>query len=99
MTAVKDHATSCWTESGRGFKYKSAIGPIQKLILKASEKPSKAKIRLHGKGIGLLGDPFSVPLAQPVTMRLVNEYGECWEATFSAPAAKNENGVLRDRSD
>lgn len=89
---------SCWRETGTGFRFKSSGNQIQSLTLKAGDV-GKAKIIAKGKGAPLPDDIPSIPLSQPITVQLLNGDGECWEATYSAPASKNANGLFRDKSD
>lgn len=90
---------SCWKETPSGFKFRSTGSEIQTLILKAGVLPGKAKIIARGKGASLPGDLPAVPISQPVTVQLLNADGECWEASYSAPASRNEDGLFRDKSD
>jgi glucose/arabinose dehydrogenase len=90
---------TCWRETATGFKFKSSGGEIASLILKAGDVAGKAKIIAKGKGTALPDDLPAIPLVQPVTVQLINADGECWEATYSAPASKNEDGLFRDKSD
>jgi hypothetical protein len=92
----------CWSEKPTGFKYKdkdnSPNGP-QQILLKAG-LAGKAKIIVKGRGSDL--DVPPLPLAQPVTVQLVNTDGVCWEAVYSAPAIKNEGGPkgkFKDKAD
>jgi hypothetical protein len=70
------------------------------MTLKEGLVAGKARIILKGKGT-LLDDP-TYPLAQPVTVQLLNSEGVCWEAVYSAPANKNTAGPppqFKDKAD
>lgn len=87
-----------WSYAGKGLRYSDAdgtAGGLSKMILKWSTADA-AKIVLKGKGANL-SDP-AIPLALPVTVRLLNsQSGLCWEATC-ATAASNAAGVFKARS-
>lgn len=85
----------CWHATAKGFRYRSAALGLQ-LELNAG-LAGAAKVIARVKGLALAtpeGD--SVPL--PVIVRLWNGEGECWEATYSAPA-RNMPGLLSARAD
>lgn len=91
----------CWKDKATGFDYKDkALTPagIEQLKLKEGLFAGKAQIQVKGKG-SLLDDP-TIPLVQPITVQLNNtSSGLCWEATYSAPATKNEAGQFKDKAD
>ena len=87
---------SCWTATGSGFKYKADPPGVKKLILKSSAEPGKSKIVLKMGGTPL---PTGT-LDQPILVQLSNADGECWEASYSAPATKKNDGTtFKDKSD
>jgi hypothetical protein len=90
---------SCWTETASGFKYKAASGAIGNVLLKGSDVPGKSRVVVKGKDTGLPDDLPTIPVEQPITVQLHNSDDECWDATYSAPATKNENQIFRDKSD
>ena len=79
-------AQPCWTDKPTGFKFKNRDGSssagIQQILLKEGAA-EKAKIIVKGKG-GNLFLP-TLPVAQPVTIQLLNSNGTCWEAIYSTP--------------
>jgi hypothetical protein len=89
---------ACWKTQRRGFRFSapdaSAEG-VRRLVLKAGAGKAKAKL----KGDGALLTLPSIPLAQPVTVQLVNGRGACFESVFSAPAKRNAGGQFRDKAD
>ena len=92
---------ACWSATGKGFKYRDsgfAGEGIRKMVLKAGEVPGKARVVVNGKGALLPALP-TVPVTEPLRVQLINGDDECWEATHSSPATKNENNVFKDSSD
>jgi hypothetical protein len=80
----------CWREKPKGFDYKNKLATpkgVTQIKLQEGVIAGKAQIQVKGKG-DLLEDP-TLPFVQPVTVQLFNTDGECWEATYSAPAQKN----------
>jgi hypothetical protein len=51
------------------------------------------------KARGVYVAPPALPMAQPVVVQLRNGDGLCWEATFGAPATRNDAGQFKDKSD
>jgi len=51
--------------------------------------------KARGAHLGL--DPLR--WTQPVRVQLVNGEGECWEASYQVPAAKNGAGTFVDRGE
>ena len=90
----------CWRETGSGFRYDDPeLTPdgLRQVVLREGLAAGKAKIFVKGKGANL---PMpSLPLAQPVLVQLHNSDGLCWEATYSAPALKNQTDQFRDKAD
>jgi len=91
----------CWSEKPTGFAFRNrSLQPsgVQSLKLIAGAD-GKAGIGLKGKGSSLaLPDPGS--LTGPIDVQLRKSSGPpCWGARFSAPFEKDEDGVLKDKSD
>ena len=93
----------CWRATSTGFKYRDReVGPgglmnSFQLVLKAGVA-GQAKIGAVGKG--QTPSVPSLPLAQPVTVQLVNSDGAaCWEAMYSAPALANDSAGFKDKAD
>jgi len=90
----------CWKATAVGFKYRerdaSPPGSLQ-IFLKAGAA-GKAAIGVVGKG-GVNPVLPPLPLAQPVTVQLVNGAGTCWQATYSTPARVNDGSTFKDKSD
>jgi hypothetical protein len=89
----------CWAAKSKGFQYKDkGLTPdgIAKITLKAG-LAGKAKIILKAQGDNV--DMPPLPLAQPVRVQLRNSDGTCWEATYSAPAKKNQADAFKDKAD
>jgi hypothetical protein len=90
----------CWKNTAIGFKYRereaAPLGSLQ-ILLKAGAA-GKAAIGVVGKGAANPPLP-PLPLAQPVTVQLVNGAGSCWQATYSAPARVNDATTFKDKSD
>ena len=89
----------CWKENGAGFQYadKTGLHGITRLTLKSGTAPGKAKILAKGRGQNLALP--SLPFAQPVVVQLRSATGVCWEATFGAPALRNQSDQFKDKSD
>ena len=91
----------CWRDIGNGFKYRrrDSAGGLKnslQLLLRAGAD-GKGQIIVKGKG-GAFAMPH-LPVAQPVTVQLVNGGGVCWETTHSAPAQRNDTQQFKDKSD
>jgi hypothetical protein len=91
----------CWSVIGKGFKYKDPTASndgINAVLLKSGDA-GKAKIIAKGKDGNL--DTPGLPLAQDqeVIVQLKNQAGVCWEARYSPPAKKNEDGQFKDKGD
>ncbi len=92
----------CWRASASGFRYKdrgAAAEGVRQLVLKAGAD-GRSKIQLRGQG-PRLALPSSLPLAQDpkLTVQLRSSTGTCWEATYAAPAARDDAGQFKDRAD
>ena len=92
----------CWREQRRGYKYRkrdlTPSGTKNTLQIDLKEGlDGKAKITVKGKG----GNPVipALPVAQPITVQIVNGGGACWEATFTAPAKQNQSDGFKDKAD
>jgi hypothetical protein len=76
---------------------------VQQVILKAGVD-DRAKLLVKARGL-ILNFPPPATMSKflhqdpAVTVQLVNSLGECWEATYSAPAQRNEDGRFQDKSD
>ena len=78
----------CWKESSTGFRYAdaaSAADGIRSILLRQGLAPGKAKVVVVGKG-SHLAEPSPLDLVPPITVRLSNSDGQCWEATYSVPS-------------
>lgn len=86
-----------WKATKKGFQYKDKASPdVQKASLSSGDA-GKAKLQVSGKGVALP----TLPLSQSptVTAQLVNDQGECWSASFTFPATKNDPKQFQDKSD
>ncbi|MCC6765942.1 MAG: hypothetical protein IT293_14890 [Deltaproteobacteria bacterium] len=91
----------CWSGKPTSFAYKNKArtpNGIEKMQLKSSATPGKAKIAVKGKG-GLLAMPNLLAITPPVRVQLVRPSGPCWEASFSAPIIKPDGSQLTGKSD
>jgi hypothetical protein len=96
---------SCWKRLSRGFRYQNFVaanGEVQQMMLKEGAGDG-AKLLVKARGLIL---NFPPPVGSKffdqdpaVTVQLVNSLGECWEATYSAPAQRNGDGRFQDKSD
>ncbi len=86
----------CWRATARGFKYRKrdASGATMQLQLK-NGGDGQAKITAAEKG----GAVPALPLAEPARVQLGNDAGTCWEARYSAPAARNDAAQFKDKGD
>ena len=92
---------SCWREKTAGYSYADKdLTPhgIAKMVLKEGLVDGTAKITVKGKGGNLLIPNLS-GLVQPVLVQLRNSNGLCWEAVYSAPAAKQTTDQFKDKAD
>lgn len=97
---------SCWKRNNKGFRYKNLLagdGEVQQVVLKEGFS-DRAKLLVKARGIILNFPPAPNPsqfLRQDpaVTVQLVNSLGNCWEATYSAPAQRNDTVKFSDTSD
>ncbi len=95
-----EHPRPCWKSTHTGVRYfdKDMTPDGLRLIRIKEGPPGKARISVTGKGPEL-ALPNIASIAQPVTVQLVNGAGACWEATFTAPAARHDGTIFRDTSD
>jgi hypothetical protein len=90
-------AGSEWTETDRGFQYKSESGEpdgITKLTLKDSSG-GKGKIKTKGKRVEL--PKFPLANNPEVVSQLLNDEGVCWGSTFVRQPARNNLGGYTSR--
>jgi hypothetical protein len=87
----------CWRQTRSGFQYRKGRGVSSMRLTLRFRGDDDTRITLSGRGAELGVDPL--PAAQPVTVQLKNSDGGCWEAVYSAPALRNQEGQFRDRSD
>jgi hypothetical protein len=92
-------AKPCWKSTSTSFVYADAAAAqagIRKIQLKAGAA-GRAKATVKGKGASLAMP--ALPLATPVTVRLVRTgTPACWEAAFGAPS-RNDAGAFKAKSD
>jgi uncharacterized delta-60 repeat protein len=98
----------CWKALGKppgakGYKFKDKSAPnrVFQLLVKPNNA-GKAKVLVKSKGadLGLVGTPL-LPFDQDptLTVQVVNSLGECWDASYSAPAMKSDATQFKDSSD
>ncbi len=92
----------CWRDIGSGYKFRrrdvSASGLKNGLqVILKSGADGKPKLSVKGKGASPAVP--TLPLSQPATVQLMNGGGVCWEATYSAPALRNDAQQFKDRGD
>ena len=93
----------CWRATSSGFKYRDReVGPGGlrngfQLVLKAGGD-GQAKIGAVGKGQTPIVP--ALPIAQPVTVQLVNsDAAVCWDAVYSVPATVDSSTDFKDTAD
>ncbi len=100
---VCDGAQPCWKETAHGFKYRNddvgGGGRTNGLSITLEEGLAAGKTTINVSGKGLTPALPSLPIAQPVTVQLVNGGNVCWEATYSAPAAHDDAAGFKDKGD
>lgn len=82
----------CWRETAHGWKYRDRSALQMSL---AEGTTGKAKIAVATKGRPVP----ALPLAEPARVQLVNGTGACWEASYGAPAGRNDAGQFKDAAD
>ncbi len=83
-----------------GFRYKDKLltpDGVRQIILKQGLTAGKPRILVRGRGLDL--EMPGLPITQPVRVQLRNDNGMCWEATYSAPAKKNQLDKFFDKAD
>ncbi len=90
----------CWRATKKGFRFtdRTAGGDgVRQVVLQAGAAGrSKMQVRAQGDGLA----PPALPLAQgpQLTVQLKNDVGQCWEATYAAPAKRNDAERFKDRA-
>jgi hypothetical protein len=89
----------CWRASKTGFRYRdrsAGAEGVRQVVLKAGAA-GKSKIQVRGQGPKLALP--ALPLAQgpSVTVQLRSSGGQCWEASYDAPAKRNDASNFKDR--
>ncbi len=92
----------CWKSTSSGFVFTDPdrTGDGVGSVKFAAGADGRASISVSARG-PRLPDPAR-PFALPVVAQMLSTTGECWESTFSAPAAQNlagPPGAFRDRAD
>jgi len=96
----------CWKGTSTQFTYRSRDhlpGGGRRpstVTLRLREGPDgKARIVAHGTGPTI--DLSPLPATQPVVVQIKNNADPptCWEATYSAPARRNQPGQFTDKND
>ncbi len=85
---------SCWRPKPTGYDYldrdRTPDG-LEKMTLRASPTPEKARIKVKGRGANL--SVAAPPYAAPVLVRLVRaDGGACWEAAYGVPSRNDAAG-------
>ncbi|MCC6764317.1 MAG: cellulase family glycosylhydrolase [Deltaproteobacteria bacterium] len=92
----------CWRATSTGFRYRdpgAASDGIRQIVLKAGAA-GRSNIQVRGQGSALALPPLPFAQASKVTVQLRNDSSpSCWEATYSAPARRNEADQFKDRGD
>jgi hypothetical protein len=95
----------CWKATKTGFVFKDKdlkYGGIAQLTLKAGAA-GKASVVAKAKGANVPVPALTAAglFAQDpaVVVQLKNSDGVCWEATYGAPATKNDSTQFKDKSD
>jgi hypothetical protein len=96
--------TACWSQLRHGFRYRnpdSNQNGVQSVLLKDGPTgTAKLLVKAKGPNVQLpYGGLQSLAQDPAVVVQLVNATGACWEATYSAPAQRNDPGSFSDRSD
>jgi hypothetical protein len=90
----------CWRPKPTGYDYKDldrTPDGLEKITLRASPTPGRARIKLKGRGGSLAVG--SLPYSAPLRLRLVrDDGGACWEAVYSTPR-RNDGTVFKAVSD
>jgi YVTN family beta-propeller protein/cysteine-rich repeat protein len=91
----------CWSETSKGFKFKSKAGVPDGAnglsVSAGGDGKAKAKIKARGADLDL---PDLSTIAGPLVVQLVKTSGgTCWAATYSSPFLKEDGVNLADRAD
>ncbi len=89
----------CWGAKGAGLRYADKDGTphgIQQLVLKPGTGSASIVVKAKGADLPAPGLPFAQDPA--VTVQLKADGGACWEASFEAPAGRNDATQYRDSS-
>lgn len=92
----------CWRSLGTGrFKYKDRAGSANGLNgLKLIAGPTgKAKVIASFEGANVTLPAMPLAHAGPVEAQVFNSLGECWGASYAAPAYVNRPDKFKDRND
>ncbi|MBI5504618.1 MAG: DUF4215 domain-containing protein [Deltaproteobacteria bacterium] len=98
-SAAECGVPDCWKRRGSsGYRYRaSATGKVDvSLTAKAS---GVGDITVVTKGDASFVPALPLPQDPSVSVQLRSSGGQCWGATFSAPAARNDAGLFKDSSD
>lgn len=88
-------SSTCWKQTGKGFKYKNLSGQIAKMSLKGDA--SKGKLLIKGKGAALAAP--TIPMGDNVLVQFVKSDGpECWEVDFGNTALLNDGVTFKDKT-
>jgi cysteine-rich repeat protein len=83
----------CWSAIGttiNQFRYRdpaAATDGFTKIQLKTGAE-GRASVTVKAQGVAL--PDVSLPVTMPITMQLVNDDGECWEATYTSEPRAND---------
>jgi hypothetical protein len=92
----------CWKAKSTGFAYKDkerTPDGVVSATLKAGAD-QKALIKVTAKGVNVPEPDLTNPLTGPVAVQFHRADGAiCFEANYSAPFKKNEDGKFSDKAD
>ncbi|MBI5504621.1 MAG: DUF4215 domain-containing protein [Deltaproteobacteria bacterium] len=92
-------APDCWQRRGlSGYRYRSAASGRIEVSLSA-RTGGLGDIAVTTKGAAAFVPALPLPQDPSVTVHLRSSQGQCWGATFSAPAARNNALLFKDSSD
>jgi len=91
----------CWRATASGFRYKDASAAtegVRQVVLKAGTA-GRSAIQVRAQGATLAAP--TLPFAQDpnVVVQLRSSAGGCWDASYSAPARRNDAERFKDRAD
>ncbi len=91
---------ACWKPRTHGFRYANKAGTPNGVvaILLNDGVPGTAHISVKATGLNLDLPPLPLQQDVAVTLQLVNDLGECWDADYST-AQRNEIGNFKAKSD